>query len=395
MGVEIQYIDNDTDLNKVIDLLAKKERVYIDLEFDKNHFRYGFDLCLMQIYDGENCYLIDPLPAEINIENIFKIIEDDSIEKVSYAFTEDMRLLHHLGSYPRNITDLSVALSLLDIEILSLDNALIRMLGDDIFENKAKVNSQRSNWFDRPLSEEQRKYAAEDVLFLPALYEVIKEKLEEIDRTDWLAEEMDAFEDYDWEDGAVSSYLLTKDKKKLTKREWIRFEKIMHLREDISEKMDRPTYKVINKNIVFDLATNPSLINSWTTIRGVHPKVRTKSVQNAIQNLLKEAEQIIKEENIKENDSALERLPKEEALFIKQRNQRVRLLTDSFFQPVKEWMISRYGTNFTHYFLSNRKVIEYINQSQEMLPYQKSLIAEASRELNLELPSVLTNKTVK
>ena len=61
MESNIQYIDHQESFEKTIAVLASKKTIFIDLEFDKNHFRYGFNLCLMQIFDGENIYLIDPL----------------------------------------------------------------------------------------------------------------------------------------------------------------------------------------------------------------------------------------------------------------------------------------------------------------------------------------------
>ena len=49
-------INKADDFQSCVDSLSQKSQFSIDLEFDKNRFRYGFNLCLMQIFDGKDCY---------------------------------------------------------------------------------------------------------------------------------------------------------------------------------------------------------------------------------------------------------------------------------------------------------------------------------------------------
>src|SRR5690554_5464757 len=209
MRPNIQYINDKEGFEKTVAILSSKEAIYIDLEFDKNHFRYGFNLCLMQIFDGETCYLIDPLP-DLSIEPVFAVLEDENIEIVCFAFSEDMRLLHYLGARPNNILDLAIATRLLNYDTLSLNNTLSVILEDDRYITE-KSSQQKSNWFQRPLTEKQNHYAAEDVLYLPALSEELKKRIEAEGKTTWLAQEMEAFENYDWSNGSVAEYLTKKD----------------------------------------------------------------------------------------------------------------------------------------------------------------------------------------
>src|SRR5690554_2430340 len=167
MRPNIQYINDKEGFEKTVAILSSKEAIYIDLEFDKNHFRYGFNLCLMQIFDGETCYLIDPLP-DLSIEPIFPVLEDKNIQIVCFAFNEDMRLLHYLGARPNNILDLAIATRLLNYNTLSLNNTLAVFLEDEKYITE-KTSQQKSNWFQRPLTDQQKQYAAEDVLYLPNL----------------------------------------------------------------------------------------------------------------------------------------------------------------------------------------------------------------------------------
>ncbi|RZK42617.1 MAG: hypothetical protein EOO57_00865, partial [Hymenobacter sp.] len=58
----IKYITTAAQVADVAAHLATLPRIGIDLEFDDNRYRYGRHLALIQVFDGETVYLIDPLP---------------------------------------------------------------------------------------------------------------------------------------------------------------------------------------------------------------------------------------------------------------------------------------------------------------------------------------------
>jgi ribonuclease D len=387
MNSNIQYIDNTATFEEVVKSLSTKNEICIDLEFDKNHFRYGFNLCLMQIFDGENCYLIDPLKG-LNIELIFPILENPAIQIICFAFNEDMRLLHHLGAKPNNIVDLGVAMRLLNYETLSLNNSLLAVLGED-YPIDTKSSQQKSNWFQRPLTEQQYVYAAEDVFHLPALKDELLKKLEEENRSNWFVEEMEAFKNYDWSGGEKVAYLTKKDQKLLSLREWIRFEKIMDYREELGASLSRPTYKVLDKKIAFLLATKPKKVSEWTTLKGVHPKLKVEKVQHKIEALLEEAEKEIQENRITMGQSSIPPLTNEQRIKINNNRRRVQDVKENFFTPLKEEVKNDFGENYSNYFLSNRKMVEYVTGEQVLLSYQRVMIEHIAKKLGLELPGFM------
>lgn len=387
MKSTIQYIDNTAAFEEVVKILSTKSEICIDLEFDKNHFRYGFNLCLMQIFDGETCYLIDPLEG-LDIELIFPVLENPEIQIICFAFNEDMRLLHHLGSQPNNIVDLGVAMRLLNYETLSLNNSLLAVLGED-FPIDTKSSQQKSNWFQRPLSEQQHVYAAEDVFHLPALKEELVQKLEEANRSDWFAEEMEAFKNYDWSGGEKVAYLTKKDQKMLSLREWIRFEKLMDYREELGASLSRPTYKVLDKKVVFELASSPQKVKNWSNLKGVHPRLKGAETQSKIEELLQEAEQEIKDNKITMGQSSIPPMTNEQRSKMNLQRNRIQVIKDKFFMPIKEEVKEELGENYSNYFLSNRKMVEYVTGEQVLLPYQKVIIERTAKQLNLDLPEFM------
>jgi ribonuclease D len=377
MESKIEYIDDQNSFKEAISKLALSDKLYIDLEFDKNHYRYGFNLCLMQVFDGNTCYLIDPL-GNLNIESIFPILENPKTEKVCFAFGEDIRLLHHIGCQPKNVLDLAVVRTLLNKPTLSLSNSLVEELGLE-----AQSSQQKSNWFARPLSAEQIQYAAEDVLDLPKLRIVLMDELEKMGRTVWMEQEQTQFESQDWTVGAEPEIVPFKDRKQLTMREWIRYSLLMEYRDYLSSKLNRPSYKVIDKNIFIDISKDPDKVDNWESITRVHPKIRNIKVKDKLVELLEEASKEIKENKIKEGASSKPKMSEEDRIRNGQLRKEVSYAKDNIFLPIKDRMKKDYGENFTNYLLSNRKVVGIVMGSIHLLDYQKGLLNQYSEGVDV------------
>ncbi|PHR50089.1 MAG: hypothetical protein COA32_02845 [Fluviicola sp.] len=377
MDSRIAYIDDELSFKEALSKLELSDKLYVDLEFDKNHYRYGFNLCLMQVYDGKTCYLIDPL-GSLKIDSIFPILENPEIEKVCFAFGEDIRLLHHIGCQPKNVLDLAVVRTLLNKPTLSLSNSLVEELGLE-----AQSSQQKSNWFARPLTAEQIQYAAEDVFDLPKLRDVLMAELEKMGRTEWMEQEQQQFESEDWTIGAEPEIVPFKDRKQLTMREWIRYSILMEYRDYLSSKLNRPSYKVIDKNIFIDLAKNPEKVNRWITIKRVHPKIRNEKVETKLKSLLAEAEKTIQEENIKKDQSSRPPITSEQKMRNAQVRKEIEHAKNNVFLPIKELLKKEYGEHFSNYLLSNRRIVGIISGNIKLLDYQKRLLNQYKSALNI------------
>src|SRR6056297_1116713 len=105
-NMEVVYVNSPERLERCAAQLATAPEMAIDLEFDKNRFRYGFNLCLMQIAAGDVCYVIDPLAQGVKVDPLFPVLENPEVDKLVFAFGEDLRLLHYLGCFPKGLIDL-------------------------------------------------------------------------------------------------------------------------------------------------------------------------------------------------------------------------------------------------------------------------------------------------
>ncbi|GAB5408785.1 MAG: hypothetical protein BalsKO_11500 [Balneolaceae bacterium] len=379
------YISTSDQLENCIFHLTKKNEIAIDLEFDKNRFRYGFNLCLMQIYSGEECFLIDPLAEEIDIKLIFPILENPAILKIAFSFGEDIRLLHLLGCKPKGLYDLSIASALLDYPPTSLTNLVMDVLGIDVGKS-----SQQSNWFDRPLSDDQLTYAANDVLFLLDLKNVLSSKITENSIENWIEQENRAFESADYATEDHNAFLKEKDKGDLTQFEWNLFSKLMEFREKKAKEMNKPSYHIIDKEYLKGVAQHPKRINDWQKIRSNHRKLKNGTVHNEVMDLLSVAIDKAEELNISKTKKASNSFTKEEYNAFKQIQRRAEKAKKECFRFIQIEMEKELGKNTQTYILNNRLIKELVGGDQSnYLPYKKSLIENCAKKLDLPLSNYI------
>ncbi len=373
------YITSTIDLKRLVSQWTKLPAICIDLEFDKNHFKYGFNLCLIQIFDDKEAFLIDPLSQDLDVTVLFPLLEDSNCKKVCFAFSEDLRLFHSLGCFPKGLHDLTIAKSLLGLPPISLENILKEKLG--IAPNKSQ---QKSNWFKRPLTEDQKRYAVEDVCYLPKLYDVIIKELQEKNRFSWFTEEMEFMENQDYSGENNYFAIPEKERKNFTTHEWMKYISLLEYREELAQNLNRPSFKVIDKNLLGELAKKQKSIVNWAAFKGIHPSLKNKKIQQKIKRILEDTENKIIKENIPNSTSVKRILSQEERIRISQLKFKLAQYKENVFQPLKVKLIEHYGEHFANFVLSNRIVEQLILSNRKLLPYQREIFYTLSKEIRLE-----------
>ena len=375
------YIDNSEDLTKCVAKLSGQTDISVDLEFDKNRFRYGFNLCLMQIYDGQTCYLIDPLAENMNISLVFPVLENTGIQKTVFSFGEDIRLLHHIGCIPKNLFDVSTVASLLNYPPASLTNILA-----EVIEVETGKSSQQSNWFKRPLSEDQLRYAVEDVIHLPELKAKLLSMAKKKGLLEWITQENQYFESANYEDVDHNSFLKEKDKEDMTKFEWHLFSRLMEFREEKARAMNRPGYHLADKKLLGEIARNPKKISKWAREKGIHKKLKTpelvKEVERALNGAIKEAGDL----KLSESQKAAKSFTKEEYLEFKKQQKRLKKYKKEVFQPLQHAIEKDYGKEAQIFILNNRTIRDVVQgDTESLLPYKKKLFEEYAEKLDIQV----------
>ncbi len=149
--------------------------IALDLEGEFNLHVYGERLCLVQIYDGRQAVIIDPLSVKLELLKL--LFEDDKILKVMWDASSDISLLvNGYDTTIRSVLDLRPAADILDFPKRDYSSVLSSVLG---LQTKSKKKFQRYNWLQRPVDPEALEYAIDDVLHLPPLRDEIFRQLAE------------------------------------------------------------------------------------------------------------------------------------------------------------------------------------------------------------------------
>ncbi len=172
LPIPVQIVNTAPQLQAMVKRLAEIKEIGIDTEFDRFNYQYGVHLQLIQIFDGHTCFLVDPL-ALPDLTPLWSIFENPAICKILYSGFEDVDILRRFGCKLRHIFDIQIAANLCNRVETSFAKLVAAELGVHI--QKA---SQLSRWDTRPLTQEQLHYAANDVIHLLRLKQIIVAEVE-------------------------------------------------------------------------------------------------------------------------------------------------------------------------------------------------------------------------
>ncbi len=168
------WVDTNRKLASAKKEILASRMIGIDTEYDSFHY-FREKLCLIQIKSERKIYLLDPLNF-LNLSFLGDSFSNPDIPKIVHAGDNDIRLLKRdFGFEFKNVFDTQRAAAALGYRQLSLASVVQGALGIELKKNK---RIQRSQWDVRPLSDEQKEYAAQDIEHLFELYEALRKELE-------------------------------------------------------------------------------------------------------------------------------------------------------------------------------------------------------------------------
>lgn len=166
-----KFIHQQSELDTVLNLMDQASVYGLDTEFIKVDTLWP-KLGVFQINVNNQVFLLDGTTLDLTHfwTRIFK-----AKQNIFHACGEDIDLIYHYSdeSHLNNVFDTQVALSFLGHGLqVSYQNALKQMLNIDIDKDQT-----RSDWLARPLTDDQKNYAANDVLYIMQLADELKKEL--------------------------------------------------------------------------------------------------------------------------------------------------------------------------------------------------------------------------
>ncbi|MDD2060959.1 ribonuclease D [Pseudomonas sp. GD03860] len=268
MAIDIHWICDDSSLAEHCLQWRKLPFVALDTEFMRVDTFYPI-AGLIQVGDGARAYLIDPLRVG-NWQPLAELLEDPQVIKVLHACSEDLEVLSRLtGSLPSPLFDTQLAAGYLNLGFSMGYSRLVQeVLGIELPKGET-----RSDWLQRPLSETQVSYAAEDAVHLAELYERLRPQLSD-EKNAWVLEDgAELVAQLRRETDPNELYRDAKLAWKLSRAQLAVLRELCAWREREARARDLPRNRILRENALWPMAkTQPQTLSALAKIEDMHPR---------------------------------------------------------------------------------------------------------------------------
>ena len=264
--MEINYIDNENQLAAVRKRLSQVEIIGLDTEFHAEN-RYFPELMLMQIATTKDqVWLIDPLAVQIG--SLGEQLRN--LKLITHGGQEDIRLFQRFfGFAPQYLFDTQIAAAFLGSHYPMRMSSLTDKI---LAQAPSKPTTETlTNWSKRPLSDEQKQYAAQDATILLELYQSLEQQLSpQLKQWVWMAsKEMGDRSlqpipvEETWQKWGVANQLDVTSQRILNH--------LLHWREKTGKAKNKPANYILPRSIALDIARRrPKKIKELTSNRRIN-----------------------------------------------------------------------------------------------------------------------------
>lgn len=376
----VEYIDTAAKMDDCLRELETVKELGFDLEFDRNSYSYGFNLCLVQVATAEKCYILDPF-APIKLDGLYRLFENENILKVVHSPGEDLRLLHSLRCYPKNVFDVQIAAKLLNYELLSLGNLLQSVLGIE-----ADKKLQKSNWSKRPLTEQQILYSSNDVIYLLRLKDELTKQAVTKNVTEFIKEECRFLETTIYEDESKENLLKEGELNSLSDYHSYVLNELLKFREARAQKANKPPAWIIPNDPMREVAFGKLSIDTFLDWPGIFPGIKNHKFKAEFKKRYEEITETAKDFSKKSKFKYLTDAEKKEKNRMKEENEKIKEVK---FKPIQQELENRYGTFAGKYILGEGMVGRLLRKESRISDmkenYRKQLITSIASGLNIDI----------
>jgi ribonuclease D len=247
----MKLITSTTELRSFCDSLAGEAFLAVDTEFMRET-TYWPRLCLIQAAaPGGQQAIIDPLAEGMDLEPFLGVMRDETILKVFHAARQDVEIFNNLKAIPVPLFDTQIGSMAAGFgEQIAYDALVRQMLRIDLDKS-----SRFTDWARRPLSDAQMEYALADVTHLASLFPMLRDRLDNAGRLDWVREEMSALCSpalYDVD--PVNAWKRLKPRKSANRYMAV-FSEVAAWRERTAQHRDVPRGRILKDEAIDELAS--------------------------------------------------------------------------------------------------------------------------------------------
>lgn len=250
---------------------------------------YVPQLCLIQLSTRSMLWLVDPFEVP-DLTPIWELIADEDVTTLVHAGAQDLEPVErHIGRTPAAIIDTQIAGGFAGLPYpVSLARLVMEMTGWTVAKGMTFTD-----WSARPLSSMQLRYAADDVRYLPLIWDRMERRLQEFGHMDSCIEECQAA----CRSGAFLPDLHKQCRKihrrnTLRQNQWVRLHHLMTLRDRCAREANVPPRTLIPDGCISDMARrNPSSTDAIQQLRGMPRPTVERYGQDLLLALANESEE--------------------------------------------------------------------------------------------------------
>jgi ribonuclease D len=190
-------ISQQQELDALIGELREAGSFAYDTEFI-GELTYHPILCLVQVATTTRVTLVDPM-AGLDLAPLWELLADESVQKILHAGQQDVEPVARYFNGQRDVREAQPrgARGVIDTQIaagfagMAYPVALSKLVSELTGVRLGK-GLTFTHWDQRPLSAVQLRYAADDVRYLPAVWDALRTRLEHLNHLNWAKQECDA-----------------------------------------------------------------------------------------------------------------------------------------------------------------------------------------------------------
>lgn len=182
--ITYQWLEDPQQIADLCQKWSQLGAIALDTEFVRTDTFYPKP-GLLQLADGQDIYLIDPIPLADN-PDLRDLLANEQVTKVLHSCTEDLEVLRaSFGVLPSPVFDTQIAAAFCGFGFSVGYGNLVKAVVDVDLPKDAT----RSDWLARPLGNVQKRYAALDVAHLLIVYNRLLDQLHADNRLAWVEED--------------------------------------------------------------------------------------------------------------------------------------------------------------------------------------------------------------
>lgn len=272
MSIQINWINSDAELAQHCEIWNTLAFIALDTEFIRVSTFYPI-AGLLQVSDGESTYLLDPLLIN-DWQPLAAVFNNPQVIKVLHACNEDLEVFSLLtGALPAPLFDTQLAAGYLNIGFsMGYSRLVQQLLGIELPKGET-----RSDWLQRPLSDLQVLYAAQDTAYLVEVYQTLAQQLSEQKMT-WVLEDGAALiAAYSEEPEPYEMWRRIKLAWRLAPQQLAVLRELSAWRELQARERDVPRNRIVRESTLWALANEqPTALEHLAKLEDMHPRIIRK-----------------------------------------------------------------------------------------------------------------------